>query len=287
MKKIFKKNQLVITALALMIAVAGYFSYMNNNIDDPAAKETSADAGTSADLLEEDYEISDEDSMVGEIFTDEGTGEELAVVDGTETAALDESADTLEDGTVADETDAADTVADADTAAGEDVADADTATGEDVADADTAAGEDVADAGAVENPGEAVLTSTTINNLDYAAEMKLNREQIRSKNKEALLEIVNNTSLADNLKQEAVNKMVAMTDIAEREAAAEMLLEAKGFTDVVVSITDDNCDVVLNMGEVTDSKRAQVEDIVKRKTNVSAEKIVITPIVVTDTAETE
>lgn len=279
MKKIFKKNQLVITALALMIAVAGYFSYMNNNIDDPAAKETSADAGTSgdvstsADVLEEDYEISDEDSMVGEIFTDEGTGEELAVVDTTETAALDESADTLEDGMVAEngETDS-DTVADADTAAGENVADA-----------DTAAGEDVADAGTVENPGEAVLTSTTINNLDYAAEMKLNREQIRSKNKEALLEIVNNTSLADNLKQEAVNKMVAMTDIAEREAAAEMLLEAKGFTDVVVSITDDNCDVVLNMGEVTDSKRAQVEDIVKRKTNVSAEKIVITPIVVTET----
>ncbi|MBO5522706.1 MAG: SpoIIIAH-like family protein, partial [Roseburia sp.] len=123
MKKIFKKNQLVITALALMIAVAGYFSYMNNNIDDPAAKETSADAGTSADLLEEDYEISDEDSMVGEIFTDEGTGEELAVVDGTETVALDESADTLEDGTVADGTDTmSDTVADAETAAGEDVA---------------------------------------------------------------------------------------------------------------------------------------------------------------------
>lgn len=95
--------------------------------------------------------------------------------------------------------------------------------------------------------------------------MKLNREQIRSKNKEALLEIVNNTSVADNLKQDAVNKMVAMTDIAEREAAAEMLLEAKGFSDVVVSITDDNCDVVLNMGEVTDAKRAQVEDIVKRK----------------------
>jgi stage III sporulation protein AH len=36
------------------------------------------------------------------------------------------------------------------------------------------------------------------------------------------------------------------------------------------------------MGEVTDAKRAQVEDIVKRKTNISADKIVITPIVVTD-----
>ena len=108
----------------------------------------------------------------------------------------------------------------------------------------------------------------------------LNREQIRSKNKETLLEIVNNNAISDELKQDAINKMIAMTDIAERENAAEMLLEAKGFTDVVVSITEDSCDVVLNMGEVTDAKRAQVEDIVKRKTNVSAENVIITPIVV-------
>ena len=52
MKKIFRRNQLVITALALMIAVAGYFSYMNNNIDDT---QTAAEA--SADAMEEDYEI--------------------------------------------------------------------------------------------------------------------------------------------------------------------------------------------------------------------------------------
>ena len=54
---------------------------------------------------------------------------------------------------------------------------------------------------------------------------------------------------------------------------------------MVVSITDDSCDVVLNMGEVTDAKRAQVEDIVKRKTNVSAENIIITPIVIDNTAQ--
>ena len=248
MKKIFRKNQLVITALALMIAVAGYFSYMNNNIEDEqVAAEASADAGA----IEDGYEISDEDVFVeDEIFTDEGTGDELAVVDGTE---------------VADES-------------GEEIA----ATTDDVAAVDGT--EVAANDAAVENPGEAVLTSTSVTNLDYAAEMKLNREQIRSKNKEALLEIINNTSIEESLKQNAVNKMIAMTDIAEREAAAEMLLEAKGFTDVVVSITDNNCDVVLNMGEVTDAKRAQVEDIVKRKTNITAEQIIITPIVVGESA---
>ena len=240
MKKIFRKNQLVITALALMIAVAGYFSYMNNNMEDgQVTAEASADAGT----VQDTYDISEEDMLAEqEIFADEGTGEELALVEGTETAAV----DAVQSGDVAQMTDGA------------------------------------AD---VENPGEAVLTSTTIANLDYAAEMKLNREQIRSKNKESLLEIVNNTTIDESLKQDAVNKMIAMTDIAEREAAAEMLLEAKGFSDVVVSITEDNCDVVLNMGEVTDAKRAQVEDIVKRKTNIAADKIVITPIVVDESGE--
>lgn len=265
MKKIFQKNQLIITALALMIAVAGYFSYMNNHIDDGTAAETAANAGT--DVLNAEYEISDEDPLAAEdIFTDEGTGEELALVDGTETADAGTGEDTYDaaDAAVTDGQDVAENAADVS------------------ADAANVADMTSADAEEIENPGEAVLTSTGTANLDYAARMKLNREQIRSKNKEALLEIVNNTSVADNLKQDAVNKMVAMTDIAEREAAAEMLLEAKGFSDVVVSITDDNCDVVLNMGEVTDAKRAQVEDIVKRKTNISADKIVITPIVVTD-----
>ena len=70
-----------------------------------------------------------------------------------------------------------------------------------------------------------------------------------------------------------------MTDISEKEEAAEMLLEAKGFTNVVVSITDNSADVVLDMGaDASDAKRAQVEDIVKRKTGVSAENIIITPI---------
>lgn len=239
MKRIFRKNQLVITGLALMIAVAGYFSYMNNDIGDRQAAEASA--GVEADALEEDYEISDEDILLeGEIFTAEEA--EQTEEAGTETALI------------VDET-----------------------TGTDMAEAGNSTADDTT---GIENPGEAVLTSTTVTNMDYASEMKLGREQVRSKNKETLLEIVNNANISNELKQDAINKMIAMTDIAERENAAEMLLEAKGFTDVVVSITDDQCDVVLNMGEVTDAKRAQVEDIVKRKTNISGENIIITPIII-------
>ena len=219
MKKLFKKNQIMITALALMLAVAGYFSFMSADMKD---KKIAAEAN--ANLMQEEYEISDEDILNVEdiLVLDEVEG-----LEGTE-VAINETVD----------------------------------------------GEEL-------NPGETILTSTTVN-IDYASEMKLSREQVRSKNKETLMEIINNTNLDDSVKQDAIHKMIEATEIAERENGAEMLLEAKGFTDVVVSISGDSCDVVLNMGEVTDAKRAQIEDIVKRKTNIAGDKIVITPIVIRD-----
>ncbi len=235
MKKKLKKNQIIITALALMIAVAGYVSYTRSNLNGTSEV-------ASEDITEDSYEISDSPIVEGDIFTDTGD-------DGIDVAASTET------------------------------------TGDEVAleDSTQTIGENAAETGSDLNPGEAVLTSSTVSNV----EMKLAREQVRAKNKETLLGIVNSTTLTDEQKQSAVDQMIALTDIAEREAAAEMLLEAKGFTDVVVSITNDAVDVVLNMGDVTDAKRAQIEDIVKRKTNINAENIIITPIDTTAQGESE
>lgn len=208
MKKRVHKNQIVITTLAVLIAVAGYVTYDKKGADIKDAETVAnMNQGAVSDQADKDYE----------------TGEDLYI----------------------------------------------TSSKEDLADAST---EDV------ENPGETVLTSVTSGDSDYAAKVKLNREQVRSKNKETLQAIIDNDSLDESKKKDAVNEMITLTDIAEKESNAEMMLEAKGFTDVVVSMNDDGCDVVLNMGEATDAKRAQVEDIVKRKTGVSADKIVITPI---------
>ena len=100
----------------------------------------------------------------------------------------------------------------------------------------------------------------------------------RARNKETLLEIINSTELSDAQKQEAVDSMVRMTDIAEKEAAAETMLASKGFLDSVVSISEDSADVVVNASELTEANRAQIEDIVTRKTGVAAQNIVITPV---------
>ena len=85
-------------------------------------------------------------------------------------------------------------------------------------------------------------------------------------------------TVGEEQKQEAIDNMIAITDIAEKETAAEILLESKGFDDVVVSITDGTVDVVVNAAELTEAQRAQIQDIVIRKTGVAADAIVISTL---------
>ena len=203
MKKIVKKNQVIITSLAILIAVAGYLNFADVDLG-IGDKEASTDSSSILDQVE--YDLSDE------------------------TAVTDENAETA---------------------------------------AETA---EVPDGSST--PGEAVLTGAS----DFAAQARLSREQIRSQTKADLQEILNNTEVGDDQKQEAVNTMVQMTEIAEKEAAAEMLLEAKGFENAVVNLTGETADVVVPQADLEDSRRAQIEDIIKRKTGIAPENIVITPL---------
>lgn len=226
MKNLFKKNQIIITALAVMIAIAGYLNYSGTKFGDNAAQTTAEDVDTKKET------------------------EESGETGNTDTAYIDiESLDQ-----------------DIDTAELEDIS------AEDAASQDTAAEGEVTD-----TPGEAVLTSLS-GGAGFAAEAKLSREQVRAKNKETLLEVINNVNISEAQKQTAIDNMNEMTEIAEREAAAELLLESKGFQNSVVSITDEAADVVVSKAEISDTDRAQIEDIVKRKTNIAGENIVITPM---------
>ena len=112
-------------------------------------------------------------------------------------------------------------------------------------------------------PGEAVLTGAS----GFAAQAKLSREQVRSQNKADLQEIINNADISDDQKQTAINTMVEMTDVSE-----------KGFENAVVNLTGETADVVVPEADLEDAKRAQIEDIIKRKTGIAAENIVITPL---------
>lgn len=243
MKRIFRRNQIIITTLAIMIAAAGYLNYsgkkevLNGDVFEAGMMEISDE-----DILAENQAASGQ--AAGENtqdVKDVASGEAAGQTDGQlqEIASLDDPA----------EGNAALTGAEQ---------------------AGNTSGEN-----AIENPGEAVLTGGT-SVTEYIANVQLSREQVRAKNKDTLLQIINNEGLDEASKQAAVQNMIDLTAISEKENAAETLLMAKGFADPVVSMTDGKVDVVINAASITDPQRAQIEDIVKRKTEVGAENIVIT-----------
>lgn len=75
-----------------------------------------------------------------------------------------------------------------------------------------------------------------------------------------------------------IKQVAAMTKISEKENAAELMLQAKGFENAMVSISSGNADVIVSSEGLTNKQIAQIEDIVKRKTGITADKIVITPV---------
>lgn len=195
MKKGSHKNQIIITTLALLLAVVGYISYDN--------RDTFMNA---KDVL------------------------------STEIEAVNGKADTQVSDEVALETDSTEEIL---------------------------------------NAGETVLTSASTESEECVAQVKLGREQVRSKNKEALQKIIDDAGVSEEEKKSAVDAMVKLTENAQMEEDAQMMLEAKGFKNAVVSLSDDCCDVIVGKEDVTDEKRAQIEDIIKRKTNIGASNIVI------------
>ena len=122
--------------------------------------------------------------------------------------------------------------------------------------------------------GDAVLTSAQAGRSNMAA-VKLTREQTRSKSREALMDIIADEALSDEAKKDAADTYVKLSDTIEKETDVENVLAAKGYTDAMVTISDDAVDVSLGTGEISDMERAQIEDIVVRNTGYDISSVAI------------
>lgn len=189
MKKIFKKNQIIVTVLAILIVIAGYLKYTDANFNNKNKEVTN-------EIYESTYGTDD-------------------ILSNGEIASLDEN----ETGEAVEET--------------------------------------------TLQPGEAVMTSSKL--TDFIIQARIDREQIRSKNKETLLKVINDETVSEKEKTSAVEAMVEITKSSELENTIETLLEAKGFSNVIVTVSDNQVDVIIDEQEITDQKRAQIEETIKRK----------------------
>ena len=217
-----KKNHVIITALVVMIAAAGYLNYIDS---------------TPGDVSEV-------------MLTDEG---DIAAVSDDEVAVNDENPEIL----------------------GEAALEETTAKAEESGKAEKT--EENTEEAASPDAGTAVFVNSS-NDSSYFVQAKLDREQSRNKQKDMLNEMLNNENIDAEKKNEVTTAMLQIQQRIEKETAAESMIEAKGFNEVYVRIDDDTVDVVVDKAALTDAEIAQIEDIVKRKTGVSADKIRITPL---------
>ncbi|CDE70142.1 MULTISPECIES: SpoIIIAH-like family protein [Jutongia] len=238
MKKFARKNQWIITALAVLIAVAGYLNFTGEEINKNGLKNVMSLSGKQTAAPEEQAQAENEAAA-------DGKEEKKQTKESKETSAQTTTDISAEDN------------------------------GEDYTVADSGELKSASE----ENPGEAVMVSNSLG-ADYFSSAKLSREQSRAKNKETLMTIINNDKIASKDKKSAIDQVAQLTKDAQMESAAELMLEAKGFTDSVVSIEKGSADVIVNAGELTQQQLAQITDIVTRKTNISADHIVITPVAV-------
>ena len=193
---VIKKNQIVITALVVMIAAAGYLNYIDSVSSVPS-----------------ELVISEEGDIVG-LIPDYDFYEEETVATSEETT---------------------------------------------------------------DEAGTAVFVNSS-NDTSYFIQAKLEREQSRAKQKEILTEMINNDNVDSDKKSEVADEMLKIQQRIEKETAAEALIEAKGFKEVYVRIDDDTVDVIVNKAELSETEIAQIEDIVKRKTGATVDKIRISTI---------
>jgi stage III sporulation protein AH len=202
-----RRNQIIVTALVVMIAVAGYLNYVDTK------------TGPKNQLLLDDQ---------GEISALISSGEAES-----EDVYLDSSGDALILGDNSLE---------------------------------------ISDSYEEDEAGEAIFVNTS-NESSYFVQAKLEREQSRSLQKETLMSLINNGSVAQEQKAVCADAMLEIQKRIEKETAAEAMIESKGFKEVYVRIDDATVDVVVNKEALTDAEIAQIEDIVKRKTGMNADQI--------------
>ena len=232
MKSIFKKNQIIITALALMICAAGYLQFSNPGED--RMTETQNDTNLYFDMAKVEEDDTQGmtikvDSIVSNQSEEQNTSSTTDVTVSGENSEVAENEENEENHKI----------------------------------------------------GDAIMVSTTIQD-NFTINARLEREQRRAQSKETLMGVIESETIDEAQKQVAVETLVNLTTIAEKENAAELLLEAKGFSDPIVNIMENEVDVVINASSVTDQQIAQIEDIVTRKTGFEPKNITITAAIQED-----
>lgn len=103
---------------------------------------------------------------------------------------------------------------------------------------------------------------------DYFTAMSLNRQQARDEAMEVLLSVAESQTALDEAKEAALSDISKLAADMEKETNIETMILAKGFTQCIAVISNDNCNVIVESDGLQPGEVAQITEIVYEQAGI-------------------
>ena len=245
--KIFKKNQVIIYVIALMLMTAGYLNYTTNNEKD-SSLETSIQME------------SGDDTQLADI------GDATLVNSNDVTSENETNFST------------ANTEGDSNTISNNDLNENNTTTPNSTSNSNLNIDTNVV---ATENTNVKNNSNTTSNTIetsssntsDYFVKSKLERDTMYSQMIESYEKILNSSNSLETQKQTATQEITKINETKNKIMICENLIKTKGFENSVIFVNGDSISIIIGANEIKQEEVAQIQNIISREMGAQIENI--------------
>lgn len=129
----------------------------------------------------------------------------------------------------------------------------------------------------VEDAGQENGQQTRSENDDFFVEYRMERERVRGRQVELLQGIINNPDSTEDMRREAQQRLMQVTENMERELHLENLIKAKGYSEAALFIQPGSATVILKNSTINEQDATRIADLVSRVTGYDLNDIVIIP----------
>lgn len=237
---IFKKNQLVILSLALMLITAGYMNYSNNDKELNISLAELGDAKLVGANVYKEESSNNQTNESQNILGQENNIETVAPTNSETNRLSNEVKENIDTSEEKDNKENINTSNDADNK-------------------------------------ENINTSSDIDNKDYFVQTRLDRDNMYSQMLETYQKILENEKIPADQKSIASNEIKNINDRKTAISITENIIKTKGFEDVAILINDNSINVVIKQKtNLNEEQVAQISNIVSRELKAEIVDIHIT-----------
>ena len=246
MKKILKKNQIIIYIIALMLVTAGYLNFTTNTKNADIATSMQMESTDDMQLADiGDAQLVSSNDIVSEETANQNNTSHTNNVD-TNTTSNETIPNAQSNNQTANQTN--------------------TQTNEQT---NETAKEQT---NQTEQSNQTIQTSTQ-NANDYFAKSKLERDTMYSQMLETYEKVLNSTNSLETQKQSATDEITKINQTKNSIMICENLITTKGFENNVIFVNGNSISVIIGANELKQEGVAQIQNIISREMNVEIENI--------------